>query len=88
MLSYFGHKAINYRANARNDYLRNRYAYKTTKNKFLSNNSITTQGFANINYNSFASLMNFNVEYYKCNDFGHKEHDCRSSLEPTKQNMK
>ena len=81
----FGHKAINYRENAINNYLRNRDGYKTSKNDFMSNKNKTSQRFANKNYNSFAPLMNFNVECYKCNNFGHKAHECKSRLEPTKQ---
>jgi hypothetical protein len=68
--------------------LRNKDAYKNPKNNFLSNKNKTSQGFANRNYNSFSPLMNFNIECYKCNNFGHKAHECRSRLEPTKKNMK
>jgi hypothetical protein len=75
----FGHKAINCRANTRYNYLRSRDIYKTTRNDYISNK--TTQEFVDINYNPFAPLMNSNVECYKCNNFGHKAHECRSRLE-------
>ena len=32
--------------------------------------------------------MNFNIECYKYNNFGHKAHECRRMLDPSKQNKK
>jgi hypothetical protein len=82
----FGHKSINCRANTRYNYLRSRDIYKTTRNDYISNK--TTQEFADINYNPFSPLMNSNIECYKCNNFGHKAHECRRRLESMRQNMK
>ena len=84
----FGDKTINYRENSRNNYLRNRDVYKAPKNGFRRNTNITSQRFADINYNSFAPLMSLNIECYKCINFGHKAHECKSRLETTKQDKK
>jgi hypothetical protein len=65
--------------------MKSRNIYKTTINDYVSNK--TTQEFVDINYNPFSPLVSSNVECYKCNNFGHKAHECRSILESTRQNM-
>lgn len=32
------------------------------------------------NCNPFVPLCDYNIECYKCNNFGHKGHDCRGLL--------
>jgi hypothetical protein len=76
----FGHKAIDCRAYARSDHVRdrNRGSYKTSKDDYVSNKTRSSHGFANINYNSFSPLLD--IECYKCNNYGHIAHDCRSNM--------
>jgi hypothetical protein len=82
----FGHKAINCRANTIYNYMISRDIYKSPRNDYISNK--TTQEFADINYNPFALLVNSNIDFYKCNNFGHKSHECTSILESTRKNIK
>jgi hypothetical protein len=71
--NHFGHKAINCRAHARNNYVWNK--------------DRSTYGFSNRNYNSFAPLFDYNVVCYKCNNYGHITHFCRSgTVESPRQN--
>jgi hypothetical protein len=42
-------------------------------NRIYGNN----HGFVNISYNSFSTLMDKNIAFYKCNYLGHKALDCR-----------
>jgi hypothetical protein len=78
----FGHKAIDCRAYTRSDHVRNRNRgpYKTSKDDYVSNKTRSSHGFANINYNSFSPLLDYNIECYKCNNYGHIAHDCRSNI--------
>jgi hypothetical protein len=64
----FGHKAVDYRAYARNDHVRNRNrgSYKTSKDDYVSNKTRSFHGFAKINCNSFSHLLD--IEFYKCNN--------------------
>jgi hypothetical protein len=63
----FGHNAIDCRAYARSDHVRkiNRGSYKTSKNDYVSNKTRISHGFANINYNSFSPLLDYDIESYK-----------------------
>jgi hypothetical protein len=71
--NHFGHKEIDCRAYARNNHVWNK--------------NISTYGFSNRNYNSFAPLFDYNVVCYKCNNYGHITHFCRSGLvETSRQN--
>jgi hypothetical protein len=65
----FGHKAINFIINERNNYARNMNGV----NRRYGNN----RGFINISYNSFSPLMDTNIVCYKCNYLGHKARDCK-----------
>jgi hypothetical protein len=78
----FGHKEIDCRAYTRSDHVRNinRGPYKTSKDDYVSNKTISSHGFANINYNSFAPLLDYDIECYKCNNYGHIARDCRSNI--------
>jgi hypothetical protein len=85
----FGHKEIDCRDYARSDHVRdrNRGSYKTSKDDYVRNKTKRSHGFANINYNSFSPLLDYNIECYKCNNYGHIAHYCRSSIvTPPKQN--
>jgi hypothetical protein len=85
----FGHKEIDCRAYARSDHVRdrNRGSYKTSKDDYVSNKTRSSHGFANKNYNSFSPLLDYNIECYKCNNYGHIAHYCRSNIVgPPKQN--
>jgi hypothetical protein len=54
----------------------------------VSNKTRSSHGFVDINYNSFAPLLDYNTECYKCNNYGHKAHDYRSNIiKYPKQNM-
>jgi hypothetical protein len=68
-LQNFGHKAINFRINERNNYARN----VNGVNRRYGNN----HGFVNKIYNSFSPLMDKNIVCYKCNYLGHKARDYR-----------
>lgn len=70
----YGHKPINYRDYVRNDYMRNRHGYNAPKDSKAKN---FHEG---RNYNPFAPLIHYNIECYKCNNFGHKFWDCKSVL--------
>jgi hypothetical protein len=39
-----------------------------------------SHGFSNINYNSFAPLLDYNIECYKCNNYVDITHYCRRSI--------
>ena len=73
-----GHKEINCRDYTRNDIMRNRSSYNAPKYNYMNNKNGNPHG--NGNYGSFTPLVNFNIECYKCNNFGHKAHDCRSLI--------
>jgi hypothetical protein len=59
----FGHKALDFRAYARSDNVRdiNRGSYKTSKNNYVSNKTKISHGFVDINYNSFVPLLDYNT---------------------------
>ena len=63
----FGHKAIDWRAYTRSDHVRDRNmgSYKTSKDDYVRNKTRISHGFANKNYNSFAPLLDYNIEIYK-----------------------
>ena len=55
-----------------NDYARsyhvrdiNRCSYKTSKNDYVSNKTRSSHGFVDRNHNSFAPLLDYNIECYK-----------------------
>jgi hypothetical protein len=58
----------------------NRGSYKTSKEDYMSNKTKSSHRFANINSNSFAPLLDCNIEFYKCNNYGNIARDCRSSI--------
>jgi hypothetical protein len=78
----FGNKAIDCRSYRRSDHERhrNRGPYKTSKDYYVSNKTIISHGFANINYNSFSPLLDYDTEFYKCNNYGHIARDCRRNI--------
>jgi hypothetical protein len=53
--------------------------YKTTKNDYVSNKTRISHGFIDRNYNSFAPLLDYNVECYNCNNYVHITRDRRSN---------
>jgi hypothetical protein len=59
---------------------RNRGSYQTFKNDYVSNTTRSSHGFVDRNYNSFAPSLDYDIECYNCNNYGHIEHDCRSSI--------
>jgi hypothetical protein len=46
----------------------------------VSNKTRSSHGFVDRNYNSFSPLLDYNVECYKCNNYGHIACDCRSNI--------
>jgi hypothetical protein len=66
----FGHKAIDYRAYPRNDQRRNGGMYNAPQNNYVNNK--VKNHVDNKNINSFSPLFNYDIEYYKCHNFGHK----------------
>jgi hypothetical protein len=69
----FGHKAINCRANNRN----NNHFESHTQRGYSRRPSETQRR----SYNMFESLST-EVECYKCNNFGHMAKDCRMTVPP------
>jgi hypothetical protein len=63
----------------------NRGFYKTAKNDYVSNKTRSSHGLDDRNYNSFAPLLDYNVECYKCNNYRHIARDCRSSIIKTEE---
>jgi len=78
----FGHKEIDCKSYARNDHVRdiNRSSYKIVKGDYVSNKTRNSHEFVERNYNSFSPLLDYNVECYKCNKYGHIGHDYRSGV--------
>jgi hypothetical protein len=68
----FGHKAIHYKSNARNNYVRNTNDYGYPRNNHVKSRYGNAYGYANINYNPFDPLMDQNIICYKCHNIGHK----------------
>jgi hypothetical protein len=58
----------------------NRGPYKTLKVDYMSNKTRSSHGFANINYNSFSPLLDYNTKCYKSNNYGHIERDYRRNM--------
>jgi hypothetical protein len=46
----------------------------------VSNKTKISHGFVDRNYNSFSPLLDYNIECYKCNNYGHIACDCRSNI--------
>jgi hypothetical protein len=70
----FGHKTVNCKANSRNinnfeSHTQNGYPRRLSETQIR-------------NYKKFESLIT-KVEFYKCNNFGHMEKDCRMTVPPT-----
>lgn len=59
---------------------RNRGSYKASKNEYVSNKTKISHGFDDGNYNSFSPLLDYNIEFYNCNNYGHIKRDYRSSI--------
>jgi hypothetical protein len=78
----FGHKALDCRAYARSDHVRDRNggSYKTSKNDYVRNKTITSCGFVDRNYNSFAPLLDYNIKCYKCNNYENISCDFRNNI--------
>lgn len=68
----FGHKAINCRAYAKSDHVRRR-----DRGDYVS--EVKSSHENDRNYNPFTPLL-YNIEYYKCNDYGHIAHNYRSNM--------
>jgi hypothetical protein len=66
----------------------NRGSYKTSMNDYVRKKTRSSHGFVDRNYNSFAPLLDYNIECYKCNNYGHIARDYRSIIiKYPKQNM-
>ena len=48
---------------------------------FKKNTNRATQESANQDYNSFAPIMDNEMECFKCHNLGHKAYKCKSMLE-------
>jgi hypothetical protein len=74
----FVHKSIDCRAYTRSDHVRNRNTgpYTTSKDDYMSNKTRSSHGFTNRNYNSFAHILDYDIESYKYNNYGHIARDC------------
>jgi hypothetical protein len=59
---------------------RNIGSYKTSNSDYVNNKTKISHGFVDRNYNSFAPLLDYNNEYYKCNNYGHIACDRRSNI--------
>jgi hypothetical protein len=59
---------------------KNRGTYKTSKDHYVSNKTLSSHGFDNINYNSFAPLLDYDTEFHKSNNYGHITRECRSNI--------
>jgi hypothetical protein len=69
LVNNFGHKALDCKAYRKN-YHKSVQGYGHKNNKSNSNQRSR-------NYNSFSPLQDYNVECYKCNNYGHKASNCR-----------
>ena len=77
---------MNCRDYARDKYMRNINGYNCLNNSHL--NSKGGKFHEDRNYNSFSPFLDYKIECYKCNNFGHKTCSCRSLLESSlKQNV-
>jgi hypothetical protein len=78
----FGHKEVHFKYYGQYNH-RNFQRYK--------NNKYNTK---KRNYNSFSPLQNFNIEFQKCKNYGHKTRECRLPMhslkigKPNKHNKK
>ena len=77
--SNFGHKVVDCRAYVRFESSWNRNAYGNPRNQNEGNYFRKPREAFNRNYNSFG-VLNFEVECYKCNNFGHIARNCRSNM--------
>jgi hypothetical protein len=75
----FGHKAINCRAYAKGRNTWNKSSYENPKNHYEGNYPRKPHEAFDINYNNFGAL-GYEIECYKCNNFGHIAINCRSDL--------
>ena len=89
LLQNYGHKAIDCRAYARNRNTWSINSYENSRYQFEGNYVINIHRSFDINYNLFGAL-NYEIEFYKCNNFGHTSRNCRSrftgSSSPSKEN--
>jgi len=78
----FGHKSIEYRYYAISDHVRdrNRGSYNNSKDDYVRKTTRNFHGFHNINYNSFDHLLDYNIECYKCNNYGNIVCYCTSNI--------
>jgi hypothetical protein len=58
----------------------NRGYYKTSKNDYVSKKTRSSHGFVDRNCNSFAPLLNYNIEFYNCHNYGHITCVCRRNI--------
>jgi hypothetical protein len=85
----YGHNAIDCRAYARNRNTWSINSYENSRSQFDGNYVRKPRGAFDKNYNRFGAL-NYEIECYKCNNFGHTTINCRSrftcSSSPSKEN--
>ena len=65
----FGNKALNYKAYRKN--------YQKSVQGYHHRNKKSSSNQRRRNYNSFSPLVYYNIGCYKCNNYGHKDSDCR-----------
>ena len=85
----YWHKAIDCRAYAWNRNTWSINSYENSRYQFEGNYVRKPHGALDRNYNIFGAF-NYEIECYKCNNFGHTTRNCRSrftgSLSPSKEN--
>ena len=75
----YGHKAIDCRAYAQNINTWSRNSYENSRYQFEGNYARKPRGAFDINCNRFGAL-NYEIECYKCNNFGHTTKNCKSKF--------
>jgi hypothetical protein len=75
----FGHKALDCKAYRKN--------YHKSVQGYGHKNNKSSRNQRSRNYNSFSPLQDYNIECYKCNNYGHKASNCRLSKDSMKTSI-